>query len=168
MRFCDPRLVVDLAFGLPALGWSAQAPTMLHRYAPPEVSIESLLNNVTEHNQRLIGRTGPSRDIELDLAAWAKTEEELSLDMLQGPWESLDEVPVDNPRLIRRFGTWEQHGGAIASTCRLIDDALEGGQNEASGSFYTHRPTDLDALAAQIRRISETFPAYCCFKAKLG
>ena len=41
---------------------------------------------------------------------------------------------------------------------RLIDDALEGGQNGATGSKFTHRPTDLDSWATQCRMVQERFP----------
>ena len=41
---------------------------------------------------------------------------------------------------------------------RLIDDALEGGQNGATGSQFTHRPTDLDSWPTQCRMVQERFP----------
>ena len=48
---------------------------------------------------------------------------------------------------------------------RLIDDALEGGQSGATGSQFTHRPTDLDSWATQCRMVQERFPlsALCQF-----
>ena len=75
-----------------------------------------------------------------------------------GPFFDIESLPVSPVRLLRRFGTWEQHGGATEPTCRLIDDAREGGQNRASGSQFTHRPTDLDAWSAQVRAVQEKFP----------
>ena len=41
---------------------------------------------------------------------------------------------------------------------QLIEDALEGGQNGATGSQFTHRPTDLDSWATQCRMVQERFP----------
>ena len=49
-------------------------------------------------------------------------------------------------------------GGATVPTVRLIDDALEGGQNAATGSQYTHRPTYIDTWAAQCRAVQEKYP----------
>ena len=130
---------------------------MHERWAPPEISIEELARDLDDHNRWIIASTRPSQDKDLDLAAWAKTMKELDADYILGPYRHLDEVPGSQIRLLRRFGTWEQHGGAIERTCRLIDDALAGGQNKASGSQHTHRPTDLDAWVAQIRAVQETF-----------
>ena len=41
---------------------------------------------------------------------------------------------------------------------RLIDDALEGGQNGATWSRFTRRPTDLDSWVTQCRMVQERFP----------
>ena len=94
----------------------------------------------------------------MDNAAWEKTEEELSSEMILGPFFDFQDVPFPIVRLLRRFGTWEQHGGAENPTVRLIDDALEGGQNGATGSQFTHRPTDFDSWATQYRMVPERFP----------
>ena len=45
-------------------------------------------------------------------------------------------------RLLLRFPTWEQHGGAVAPTCRNIDNGLQGGQNDFIGMQFTTRPAD--------------------------
>ena len=42
----DPKLIVDLFFGLPQLGWAMPAPTMQCREAPPEYPIEAFLQIV--------------------------------------------------------------------------------------------------------------------------
>ena len=154
----DPFFVIDLAFGLPALGWAPRAPTMQARWAPPEATIDDLLVDLDEHNARVIRSTKPSNDAALNWAAWEKTAKELTADFITGPYESISDIPVDTVRLLRRFGTWEQQGGAEVPKCRLIDDALDGGQNLASGSQYTHRPADLDAWIAQLRAVTEKFP----------
>ena len=73
--------------------------------------------------------------------------------MILGPLLKRGDVPFPTVRLLRRFGTWEQHGGAQGPTVRLIDDALEGGQNGATGSQCTHRPTDLDSISHGARTL---------------
>ena len=154
----DPKLIVDLFFGLLQLGWAMQAPTMQLREAPPEYPIEAFKADCGDHNSKLISRCRPSGDDKLDNAAWEKTEEELSSEMFLGPFFDLQDAPFPIVRLLRRFDTWEQHGGAENPTVRLIDDALEGGQNGATGSQFTHRPTDLDSWATQCRMVQERFP----------
>ena len=42
-------------------------------------------------------------------------------------------------------------------TCRVIDDLLFGEQNDTVERFSSHRPTDVDALAAQVRAVSHRF-----------
>ena len=158
ISWMDPKLIVDLFFGLPQLGWAMSAPTMQLREAPPEYPIEALKADCGSHNSKLISRCRPSGDDKLDNAAWEKTEEELSSEMILGPFFDLQDVPFPFVRLLRRFGTWEQHGGAENPTVRLIDDALEGGQNGATGSQFTHRPTDWDSWATQCRMVQERFP----------
>ena len=98
----DPKLVVDLFFGLPQLGWTMPAPTMQRREAPPEYPIEALETDCEYHNSKFLSRCRPPGDDKLDVAAWEKTEEELSSEMILGTFFDL--------RLLRRFGTWEQHG----------------------------------------------------------
>ena len=159
LRLLDPQLIVDLFFGLPQLGWAMPAPTMQCREAPPEYPIEALKTDCGNHNSKLISRCRPSGDDKLDVAAWEKTEEELSSEMILGPFFDLQDVPFPCVRLLRRFGTWEQHGGAKNPTVRLIDDALEGGQNGATG-----RPTDLDSWATQCRMVQERFPQSALFQ----
>ena len=134
ISWMDPKLIVDLFFGLLQLGWAMPAPTMQLREAPPEYPIEALKTDCGSHNSKLISRCRPSGDDKLDNTAWEKTEEELSSEMILGPFFNLQDVPFPCVRLLRQFGTWEQHGGAENPTVRLIDDALEGGQNGATGS----------------------------------
>ena len=42
-------------------------------------------------------------------------------------------------------------------TCRVIDDLLFGEQNDTVERFSSNRPTDVDALAAQVRAVSHRF-----------
>ena len=78
--------------------------------------------------------------------------------MILGPFFDFQHVPFPCDRLLRRFGTWEQHGGAENPTVRLIDDALEGVRNGATVSRFTHRSTDLDSLATQRHIVQGRFP----------
>ena len=82
ISWMDPKLVVDLFFGLPQHGWTMPAPTMQRREAPPEYPIEALETNCEIHNSKLLSRCRPSGDDKLDAAAWEKTEEELSSEMI--------------------------------------------------------------------------------------
>ena len=74
ISWVDPKLIVDLFFGLPQLGWAMPAPTMQLREAPPEYPIEALKADCGNHNSKLISRCRPSGDDKLDKAAWEKTE----------------------------------------------------------------------------------------------
>ena len=87
--------------------------------------------------------------------------------MIFGPFFDLQDVPFPIVRLLRRLGTWEQHGGAENPTMRLIDDALEGGQNGATGSQFTHRPTDLDSWASSMPHGPRTFPTVCTVNSRV-
>ena len=113
---------------------------MLLREVPAQYPIEALLAECNTHNSKRLSRCRPANDVESDKAAWKRTEEELQA------------------QLLRRFGTWEQYGGAPEPTVRLIDDALEGGQNGATGSQCTRRTADLDTWATQCRMVQERFP----------
>ena len=90
----DPKLIVDLFFGLPQLGWAMPAPTMQLREAPPENPIEALRADCGDHNSKLISRCRPSGNDKLDNAAWEKTEEELSSEMIIGPFFRPSRRPV--------------------------------------------------------------------------
>ena len=72
ISWVDPKLIVDLFFGLPQLGWAMPAPTMQLREAPPEYPIEALKADCGNHNSKLISRCRPSGDDKLDKAAWER------------------------------------------------------------------------------------------------
>ena len=77
-----------------------RAPTMQLREAPPEYPIEAFKTDCGNHNSKLISRCRPSGDDKLDHAAWEKTEEELSSEMILGPF--------CRPSRRRLFGPCEQ------------------------------------------------------------
>ena len=81
----DPTLLIGLACGLPAMGWACKAPTMPAKWAPPEISLKDLENDIKENNEKILWATRPSSYPELDLAAWKKTQEELYANVLVGP-----------------------------------------------------------------------------------
>ena len=56
ISWVDPKLVVDLFFGLPQLGWAMLAPTMQLRGSPPEYPNEALKADCGNHNSKLISR----------------------------------------------------------------------------------------------------------------
>ena len=59
---------------------------------------------------------------------------------------------------VPRRGIGEHHGGATERSCRVIDELLLGEQNSTVERFSSHRPTDVDGLAAQVRAVAEAFP----------
>ena len=128
------------------------------RVAELQVSLKDLEEGVDEHNAKIIGSTKPSGDASLDMASWLKTKEDVNANVVVGPFRHLDEVSFKSVRLLRRFGTWELHGEQTVPKVRNIDDALEGGQNAASGSQHTHIPTDLDLWINQVRMAQELCP----------
>ena len=153
----DFMFLADHLLGLPKVGWICAAPSHLVREAPPSISIEQLYTGRDEHNCQLLKKIGPSSDPALDEASWEKTSAEFKHGVLIGPFWSLAEVPLAAPRLVRRFPIWETHGGC-ERTCRNIDDMLEGGQNDACGTQWTHVPADLDAWAGLVRAVADLYP----------
>ena len=63
-----------------------------------------------------------------------------------------------NVRVVPRFAIWELHGAATEQSVRNIDDCLAGGQNDACGTQFYHRPLNLDTWGAQTRAAQERFP----------
>ena len=77
---------------------------------------------------------------------------------LIGPFDHPWQLPDLAYRLLPRFPIWEQHGGASKPSCRIIDDCLQGDQNDPVGLQYTNRLADQDAWAALNRGMQERFP----------
>ena len=152
----DVCLLPDLILGMPKLGWAAHAPGQRPRDNPPEVSLESLMTNRAEHNEFVFRTLKGIGDAELDTRSWTKSKEEFESGALIGPFSSLSScsLPV---RLVPRFPIWEQHGGGEVKV-RNIDNMLEGGQNAAAGTQYTHVPATLDDLAAIVRAWGDLLP----------
>ena len=159
---CNSRDVASPAFmliGLPMLGWAPGADGLMVRVKEPEVSINDFLAEREERNRKLFEAMKPSSDPELDKAAFTKTMAEVDRGVLEGPFLSMAELPWADVALVPRHGIWEMHGGATESTCRCIDDMLMGEQNSTVGTVSSHRPTDPDGLAAQVRAVRRRFPS---------
>ena len=156
----DWGAVPFLLTGLPMCGHCDPVEGMLVRRVESEISTDQFVSERHEQQLRVLCRVGPSCDPSLDLAAFEKSEAEASRGVLLGPWDNLNDVPVDGPQcLVPRHGVWEQHGGAELPTVRVIDDLLVGGQNGTVSYETSHRPADGDALCAQQRATQEQFPA---------
>ena len=69
-----------------------------------------------------------SGDIILDEAVDAKVKEEVEIEAIIGPFTCLEDIAQGDPvAVIPRFGIWEQHGGQVEETCRVIDVLLVNG-----------------------------------------
>ena len=65
ISWMDPKLIVDLFFGLRQLGRAMPAPTMQLREAPPEYPIEALKADYGDHNSKFMSRCRLSGDDKL-------------------------------------------------------------------------------------------------------
>ena len=59
ISWMDPKLVVDLFFGLPQVGWTMPAPTIQCREAPPEYPVEALKNRLWVPQLQIIISVSP-------------------------------------------------------------------------------------------------------------
>ena len=147
-----------LLTGLPLVGPSDFVPGMLERFVPPEYSVQEFSDTWKAQNEKVYPRLGPSDDKELDRQAYSKTLQELERGVIRGPFRSIEALPMPDPCIIPRCGTWEQHGGAEEPTVRVIDDMLMGGHNATASYSSSHRPTDGDSMCAQQRASQQRFP----------
>ena len=130
----------------------------MNRTKPPQCSMQDFLDTRVERNEKILKSTKASGDAKHDEEACAKTIAETERGVLLGPFGSFQEVPFDDMELVPRHGIWEQHGEAIAPSCRCIDDMLQGCQNETVGTVSSHRPTDPDGLVSQVRAVRRRYP----------
>ena len=96
-------------------------------------------------------------DTELDSETFKKTMAEVDRGVLKGPFRARDELPFEEIAVLPRHGIWEQHGDAVEPSCRCIDDMLQGDHNATVGTSSSHRPTDPDGLAAQVRAVRRRY-----------
>ena len=139
----DPNIVIDLCTGLPMAGWARHSTTLVQKKSVG-FDVADDPAELAKHNAKMVARVGTTGDAKLDEAAWQKSVDEFADGSMLGPFESLDELPVENPRVLPRFPIWERNGGAVEWKVRAIDDCKLGGQNERSGTTSAHRPADLD------------------------
>jgi len=160
LSYCTSHLDLWLwpsyVLGLPMLGWAERSVVLPSKLTRPLDEHPGFSTNSAAMNAKVAATMGPSADSELDLASWAKSCKEFEAKTLLGPFV-VSELP-SNVRLLPRRPIWECHGGKKERSCRNIDDALFGEQNDTVGLLSVHRPCTVDRLAAQGRRISEHFP----------
>ena len=154
----DYAAVCMLVVGLPMLGWAAPAMGLMPRVKPPTCSTDEWLEDRENRNQRIIGRVTSSGDEVLDTEAFNKSMAEVKVKVLLGPFHSIDCLPIDNVSVAARTGIWECHGDSIDPSVRNIDNLRTGKQNHTAGTTSSHRPTDADALVAQVRAITAAYP----------
>ena len=147
-----------LLLGLPMVGWTPAAEGLMDRVRPPERPLKDFLDERVERNMKMISSIKPGGDTALEELSYEKTIAEVERGVLVGPFQSLNDVPLVDPAVIPRHGIWEKHGGATMATVRNIDDMLKGGHNATVGTVSSHRPTDPDALVAQVRAVRRRYP----------
>jgi len=154
----DFAAVTCLVLGLPMLGWAFPAYGLMERKREPTNSYEDWKTDCASRNSILSSRIQGSGDAELDSKSFVKTMAEVDAKVLLGPFYDLTDIPFEFPGIAPRCGIWECHGDAVVPDVRNIDDLLAGEQNSTAGSTHAHRPTDVDALAAQTRAVSHARP----------
>ena len=143
--------------GFTMAGWARHSPNLVQRLSSPPLPLELSLENVEDHNLKVLASVRSTGDGDADALAWTKCQKGFDTGGMLGPWKSLDEIPFSVFRLLQRFVIHEQHGGQEA-TVRCIDNALLGGQNEFTATTATHRPCDLDTWIALCRVVASKFP----------
>ena len=92
------------------------------------MTLAELIQGAPERNVSLLERVKPTGDDWLDDAAWTKSKKEFDAKPLLGPYDSLEDIPRQNPldpaAIIPRSPISEQHGGASEPSARNIDDML--------------------------------------------
>ena len=137
------------------------APTMQLREAPPEYPIEALKADCCDHNSKLISRCCPSGDDKLDTAAWEKTEEELSSEMILGLFfrpsrRPVSYCPFTSP--VWFLGTARRRR---ESNC-AVDRRRSGGRPEWCDWVPIHSSSDrFGLLGHSMPHGPRTFPTVC-------
>ena len=150
----DWGAVPALLVGLRAMGTMAPVPAMMIRVRSAECSIDDFWDARACRNEAVMRMVRPSGDHMLDALSMKKSLEEVDRGVLLGPWPVSSPLP-GNLAIARRAGIWEQHGGSLEPSVRVIDDLLLGEQNSTVASSTTHKPADTDAIASQARKVQE-------------
>lgn len=141
------------------LGWARHSPVMLQRRSGPPRAEPPSKRQIAVENEIALSSAKPSYSPVLDKLAWEKTQKEFENFSMLGPYYSFGELPTGCPRFLNRFGILEMHGGATEESCRVIDDGKSRRHNADSATTATHRPADLDLLAAVCRLLTFVFPS---------
>ena len=104
----DYCAVLDLIWGLPMAGWARHCPSLLQRLSTAPDSIETALDDVHSHNEKVVASVRSSGDHDADTLAWEKCEKEFKTGGLLGPWSSMADIPFRIFRLLQRFVIHEQ------------------------------------------------------------
>ena len=152
----DPTLWSGYVQGLPMFGWAEPSLHLPPKLTVPQCGGELSLTPLSEHNAKILAASGSTGDVNLDVASWEKTKKELAAMTLVEECSAKD-LP-EGVRLLPRRPIWECHGSQEVSSCRNIDDALVGEQNDTVGLYSVHRPWTVDNLAEAGRRVAERFP----------
>ena len=116
------------------------------------VSLSEFWSNVPQRNVELLNRVGPTGDTELDRRASDKTHEEFALDLMDGPYNSLEGCPGQHKVLVRRKPRWQ------SGDVRNIDDCSENGINETFESNETYKPAGVDHHVSAIKQWEASLP----------
>ena len=112
----------------------------------------------TVRNSTALEYIRSSNNEALDTSAFDKSLNEKARGVLLGPFEVEEDIGLGPVSLVPRRGIWELHGGATEAYCTVIDDLLFGDQNSIVERFPSHRPTNVDGLATQVRAVAHRFP----------
>jgi len=153
----DNEAAMWMALGIPMRGWAPPANGMATRIKPPTEVYSEWIHSRSERNAKVLLSVKPSGDYVLDDSSFSKTMEEVKAGVICGPFYDLCDLKFGLPCLAPRHGIWEEHGEAVAPSVRNIDDLLFGEQNDVTGTMSSHKPTDVDALVAQVRAATVRF-----------
>ncbi len=155
----DSTAVSSLVLGLPQTGWAPPAWGLMLRHNPPTLQRDEWRARRDVLNRTAIARVRPCDDRLLEYESLHKSMQEVERGVLDGPFMRLSDIPSPSPALVPRAGIWELHGDATEPKVRNIDDMLITEHNATVGTHHSHRPTSVDALAAQTRAVSARFPS---------
>ena len=117
---CGTRDILSpcaMLIGLPMLGWAPGAEGLMPRMRHPTMTMDEFLVGRLERNRKLIGKTRPSGDAELDAETYGKTIKEMERGVLKGPLTCLEEIP--HPMIAVVPLTWNM-GAAWRCTATIL------------------------------------------------
>ena len=126
------------------------------------VSLSEFWSKVPQRNVELLNRVGPTGDTELDRRASDKTHQEFALGVMDGPYNSLEELPLGTTKS-QCAGNLVWQSGDV----RNIDDCSENGINETFESKETYKLASVDHHVSAIKLWEASLPGVklqrvCC------